>query len=285
MIGLKRHIRPAIVVSVIGHLAVLIMVLFSISISPNALNAPSPEAMVVEVVTPDEMPRFQGTYSSQHSPGSETRSPNSGKGPVTQAPPPQPQQQAERETQQRPTPPREARDATAPRLPAPEVTQAELVRAEKTDEKQKKSSEPQPAASPPAAQSPAQPSIADEVAQYLALGGPLGGGFLAPPINSNELGYDWTAQFRERVAMCSTLVGVEPSDKVSIRISISFNRDGTLTAPPHLLEPAITEKQKSLMQSAVNALESCQPFTMLPADKYKLWKTMQVYITPMFAYR
>lgn len=283
MIGLKRYIRPAIVASVIGHVAVLIAVL--VSVTPNALHAPAPDAMVVEVVTPDEMPRFEGTLSNQHSPGSQTQSPNGGKGPVTQAPPPQPQQQAEQQTQQRPVPPREARDATAPRLPAPEATQAELVRTEKTDEKQNKSSEPQPAASPPAAQTPPQPSIADQVAQYLALGGPLGGGFAAPPVDSNEAGYDWTAQFRERVAMCSTLVGVTPSDKVSIKIRISFNRDGTLTSPPHLLEPAISAKQKALMESAVNALESCQPFTMLPPDKYKLWKTMQVYITPMFAYR
>jgi hypothetical protein len=71
---------------------------------------------------------------------------------------------------------------------------------------------------------------------------------------------------------------------VSIKLRISFNHDGTLTSPPHLMEPAITEKQKSLMQSAVNALESCQPFTMLPPDRYKQWKTMHVYITPMFAY-
>jgi hypothetical protein len=283
MIGLKRYIRPAVVASAIGHVAVLIFVL--LSVNPNAFQVPSPEAMVVDVVTPDEMPRFEGTFSNQHSPGSETRSPNDGKGTVTQAPPPQLRQQAEQETQQRPMPPREARDATAPRLPAPEATQAELVRAEKTDEKQNKSSEPQPAVSPPAAQSPQQPNIAEEVAQYLALGGPLGGGFAAPPVDSNEPGNDWLMQFRERIAMCSTLVGIDPGDKVSIKIRISFNRDGTLTSPPHLLEPALSEKQKSLMQSAVNALESCQPFTMLPADKYKQWKTMQVYITPMFAYR
>ena len=49
--------------------------------------------MVVEVVTPDEMPRFEGMPSNLHSSGSETPSPANGKGPVTQAPPPQPQPQ------------------------------------------------------------------------------------------------------------------------------------------------------------------------------------------------
>ena len=106
----------------------------------------------------------------------------------------------------------------------------------------------------------------------MALGGPLGGGFAAPPVDTNVLGYDWTAPFRERVGMCSKLDGVEPGDKVSIKIRISFNRDGTLMSPPHLLVPAPSAKQKALMESAVDALQRCQPFTMLPPEKYKQWK-------------
>ena len=127
--------------------------------------------------------------------------------------------------------------------------------------------------------------IAQAVAQYVALGGPLGGGFAAPPVDTNVSGYDWTAPFRERVGVCSKLPeGVEPGDKVSIKIRISFNRDGTLVSPPRLLVPAPTAKQQALMESAVDALERCQPFTMLPAEKYKQWKTMVVYVTPLFAH-
>ena len=72
--------------------------------------------------------------------------------------------------------------------------------------------------------------------------------------------------------------------RVSIKIRISFNRDGTLVSPPRLLVPAPTAKQQALMESAVDALERCQPFTMLPAEKYKQWKTMVVYVTPLFAH-
>jgi hypothetical protein len=57
--------------------------------------------------------------------------------------------------------------------------------------------------------------------------------------------------------------GVEPD--VSIKIRISFNRDGTLVSPPRLLVPVPTAKQQALMESAADALERCQPFTMLPA--------------------
>jgi hypothetical protein len=160
-------------------------------------RAPRPEAMVVEVVTPDELPRFEGTPSGLRSSGSQTPSPADGKGAVTQAPPPKPRPQPQQETQQRPDPQREAKEVPAPRPPAPEATQAELVRTEKTEpEKQNQSSEQQPAASPPTEQTPEQPNIAEAVAQYVALGGPLGGGFAAPPVDTNLSGYDWTAPFR-----------------------------------------------------------------------------------------
>jgi hypothetical protein len=281
MIGFKRYIRSGLVVSVIGHLGGLIVALPSVS--PNAFHAPPPDAMVVEVVTPDELPRFEGTLSKLYSSGSETPSPADGKGPVTEAPPPKPRAQTEQEAQQRPIPPHQTREATAPRPSAPE---AELVRTEKTEpEKQNKSSERQLAASPPTEQSPEQPNIAEEVRQYVALGGPLGGGFAAPPVDTNVPGYDWTVPFRERVGVCSKVPeGVEPDDKVSIKIRISFNRDGTLVSPPRLLVPAPTAKQQALMESAVDALKRCQPFTMLPPEKYKQWKTMVVYVTPLFAH-
>jgi hypothetical protein len=130
MIELKRYIRPGLLVSVIGHLGALIVGLVLVSADP--LHPPPPEAMVVEVVRPDELPRFEGTLSNLHSSGSEIPSPADGKGAVTQAPPPKPRSQPQQQTQQRSTPPREAQEVPAPRPPAPEVTQAELVRAEKT---------------------------------------------------------------------------------------------------------------------------------------------------------
>jgi hypothetical protein len=265
-------------------LGALIVGLFLVSANP--FQAPRPEAMVVEVVTPDELPRFEGTPSGLRSSGSQTPSSADGKGAVTEAPPPKPRPQPQQETQQHPNPQREAKEVPAPRPPAPEATQAELVRTEKTEpEKQNQSSERQPAASPPTEQTPEQPNIAEAIAQYVALGGPLGGGFAAPPVDTNVSGYDWTAPFRERVSVCSKAPeGVEPGDKVSIKVRVSFNRDGTVASPPRLLVPAPSAKQQALMEIAVDALERCQPFTMLPPEKYKQWKTMVFYVTPLFAH-
>jgi hypothetical protein len=35
------------------------------------------------------------------------------------------------------------------------------------------------------------------------------------------------------------------------------------------------------MHSAVTALQGCQPFNELPADKYKKWKTLDLVVTPL----
>ena len=131
MIVFKRYIRSELIVSVpLGGVIVALL-----SVSPNAFHAPPPDAMVVEVVTTDELPRFEGTLSKLYSSGSETPSPADGKGPVTEAPPPKPRAQTEQETQQRPIPPHQTQEATAPRPSAPEATQAELVRSEKTSQR------------------------------------------------------------------------------------------------------------------------------------------------------
>ena len=102
------------------------------------------------------------------------------------------------------------------------------------------------------------------------------------PSTPAQAGYDYTTAFRERVSSCSALpAGIDPNDKVSVKLRISFNRDGTLASPPRLLEPNASSKQKALLQSATEALERCQPFTMLPPEKYKQWKTFDVFIMPL----
>ena len=35
-----------------------------------------------------------------------------------------------------------------------------------------------------------------------------------------------------------------------------------------------------VMQSAISALQACQPYTMLPADRYREWKVLDLTFTP-----
>jgi hypothetical protein len=272
MIGLKRYIRPGLVVSVVAH--VVILILGPLFVWANALEppAPPPDAMVVEIVTPEDMPRFSGTPSSLRSSGSQTSSPSNGPSAASQAPPPKPRAQSSQQTQQRPTPP-DANPVPDQPSPAPEA--------------QNQSSQPQPATSEPhPEESEEQPNTADKLAQYALAGGALGGGFAAPPVDTNQAGYDFTVAFRERVSFCSSLLpGVTSNDKVTVKIRVSFNRDGSLAGAPRLLGPPPSSKQQALFESAVTALEKCQPYTMLPPERYKQWKTLVLDIFPLNFFR
>ncbi len=148
-------------------------------------------------------------------------------------------------------------------------------------------SEPQPATSrPQPEETPDQPNTAEALAQYALAGGPLGGGFALPPVDTIQAGYDFTAAFRERVSSCSKLMpGITSDDKVTIKIRVSFNRDGSLVSAPRLLGPPASSKQQVLFESAVAALEKCQPYTMLPPERYKQWKTLVLDIFPLNFFR
>jgi hypothetical protein len=283
MIGLKRFIRPAFVLSVVGHVGALMMGL--LFVGANSFESRPPDAMVVDIVPPNEAPRFEGTPSDLRSSGSQSSSQSDSSSAAARPPPHKPATQSTQQPQPRSNPQRDAGQAPAqPHSAQPETAHAETARAETLQpEARNSSSEPEPAPPQPhPEETPDQPGAAEMLAQLAVVGGRLGGGFAAPPINTVQAAYDFTAAFRERVSSCSALpTGIDPGDKISVRVRISLNRDGTLASPPQLLEPAASPKQRALMQSATIALQNCQPYTMLPAEKYKQWKTLEFIIVPL----
>jgi hypothetical protein len=111
--------------------------------------------------------------------------------------------------------------------------------------------------------------------------GSLGGAFDAPAIDSVEIGQDETAAFRDRLKTCASLPDtISPADKIRIVLRVSFMPDGTLASEPMLIEGSPSAKGLALKQSAIQALRQCQPYAMLPADKYKEWKVLDLSFTP-----
>jgi hypothetical protein len=276
MTGLKQFIRPAILVSIIGHVVILAMGLHLVGAHPS--QTIPPDAMVIDIVPSDEAPRFEGTPSDLHKSGSQMQ-PRPGNANTDARPPPKPAPQSPQQEQQPSKHQDEARKATQP-LQAPEAAEAEILRSEMA---QVQASQPPSAPPQPSSEAtPDQPDIAERLAQLAMMGGALGGGFAAPAVNTNRAGYDFTLQFRERVSSCSDrAAGLDPGDRLRVVLRVSLNRDGTLVSTPQLLEPITSAKERAVMQSAINALTKCQPYTMLPADKYKQWKTLDLVFYPM----
>jgi hypothetical protein len=96
------------------------------------------------------------------------------------------------------------------------------------------------------------------------------------------LPHDDTAAFRARLSSCSlSPAGFNMDERVAIVLRVSFKPDGTLASPPELLRSSLSPDAVSLTKTAVSALERCQPFNELPADKYNEWKTLDLVVTPL----
>jgi hypothetical protein len=164
-------------------------------------------------------------------------------------------------------------EATKPETPQPETAQPEMAKTQM--------SEPPPSPPQPRFEED-QPDASEETLARLALlGGRFAGGFEAPAVNATNVAHDFTVAFRERVSSCSALPpGLKSGDKIAVALRISFNPDGTLASTPHAIEPIASQKEEALMQSAISALEKCQPYSMLPAEKYKQWKTLSLVFAP-----
>ena len=61
---------------------------------------------------------------------------------------------------------------------------------------------------------------------------------------------------------------------------IALTPQGRLSSPPALIEASASAKGPALMQAAIKALEACQPYAMLPADKYREWRVLDLGFTP-----
>lgn len=96
-----------------------------------------------------------------------------------------------------------------------------------------------------------------------------------------DVGGDMVTAFRSRIRECSKLPSsLSPSDDVMIKLRILMTPDGRLAAAPMVKEGTASVKAVDLRDGAVSALSACQPFTMLPREKYQEWKVIDLTFTP-----
>jgi hypothetical protein len=112
-------------------------------------------------------------------------------------------------------------------------------------------------------------------------GSKTGEDFDAPASKTADVASNLVAEFRHRVKTCAKLPSsISASDKVKITLRVLMSTDGRLAAEPILIEASASAKGPALMQSATAALAACQPYTMLPADRYGEWKVLDLTFTP-----
>ncbi len=147
----------------------------------------------------------------------------------------------------------------------------------------------QPPPSPSAPSSPASASASQQAATVspdltvkygIMFGLPDGDGGVSAYKKADVTPVD-IATFKMHLRACAKLPGgVSPADHVKIVLRAFFAPNGRLMTEPALIEASASAKGPLLMRAAIAALESCQPFTMLPAARYDEWKVLDLSFTP-----
>jgi hypothetical protein len=262
-----RFIRSGIAASALAHLSILALVLVFAEVHP--FGSVTAEPIAVDIVTAPEIEEKKPEPPKAQPSDAFDLSANS-------APPDAP-------------PPAAAPAATPPQAAAAPQKQAALAAPHSPQQPAAAAQQP-PSTSPAPAYIPAQPDLSIKYQVMLGLPPDLSPSAL--PIGSGEGGGDAASkaadiatslvtEFRRHLKTCLKLPGsIAPSDKLRIVLRAFMTQDGKLATEPVLIEASASPKGPALMQSAVSALQSCQPYAMLPRDRYGEWKVLDLSFTP-----
>jgi hypothetical protein len=261
--GLRQIIRADIAASAIAHLALLALVLVISEVHP--FHAAPSESVAVDLVTPDELVERAPEPVPPPDPDSAPLAkaePEPLNVPVQPESPPPAPPAAARPQEQTASPPRSGRrEANAQPQPAQPVPNYALPEPDIT------------------VKYGVMLGLPDAPAPKAADKGGDGGD--AKASTAADLSSGVIAEFRRHLRKCSKLpASIAPSDGVIIKLRAVMTADGRLATDPILIEASASAKGPILMQSAKSALAACQPYTMLPADKYDEWRVMDLIFTP-----
>jgi len=246
---LRRIIPSDITASAIVHVSLLTLLLLFSEVHP--FGAVTAEQIPVEIVTPQEL--------------------------AEQQTPPE-------------APPAENRPEPAP-APQPDFSQLDKPAA---------ATAPPPAEPPPSqpaapAYKPPEPDVSIKYQVLLGLPPDLSpmppapaqarnkgdDNFDGPAIDAADIASTLIAEFRRHLKTCSKLpASLSGADEVKVKLRVLMTPDGRLAAEPILIEASASMKGPLLMQGAIRALQACQPYAMLPADRYGEWKVLDLSFTP-----
>jgi hypothetical protein len=281
MVGIRQYLRPDIAASAIAHLSIVALVFVYAEAHPFG-SVPT-QSVDVDIVTPDEMEK-----KAEPAPSPSPQLPADLRALTKPAEtPPPPAAQAARE------PPRqaahqgrkEAAVAPKPEQPAPPPpAQAQATPL------------PSPLPAPPTSQSsgyvPPEPDVTVKYNVMLGLPEALPPSVLSADAGDkkgdggdaaakSDVGTDMVSAFRGRIKQCSKLpASLAPTDDLFVKMRILMTPDGRLAAEPIAKEGSASLKAIDLKEAAVAALSACQPYTMLPPEKYSEWKVIDLTLTP-----
>jgi colicin import membrane protein len=132
--------------------------------------------------------------------------------------------------------------------------------------------------------SSAPPPSSEPLAPTKAKGPALG----APEGRDNQISASELAMLGQIIRSCvqprwNVLSGGASAQDTLVKIRLRFNPDGRLLQPPEIMNPQRTPYFVAISESAVRAVQECEPFNLPPA-KYQAWKDIVVNFQPRDMY-
>ncbi|MBO4222318.1 hypothetical protein GRB70_07760 [Bradyrhizobium neotropicale] len=279
--NLRELIPVDVTASAVAHVSVLALVLLLSEVHP--FDVVAADTVPVDIVTPQDIEKKDIEKKPEPTP----------------SPSPSPSPSIDLSALQEPP-------VSTPPLPAPQPAAPQPAASPPPHQNQPEPAEsgsvrPQAAATPAAAPAytPPEPDLSIKYNVQLGLppalppvaapapapaaryGGKVDDDFDAPAVRAAELTPSVVAEFRRHLKTCSKLpAALKPSDDVKVTLRVFMTPQGTLADEPLLIEASASEKGPVLMRGAMSALEACQPYKMLPADRYGEWKVLDLSFTP-----
>lgn len=86
---------------------------------------------------------------------------------------------------------------------------------------------------------------------------------------------------RRRLSECwSPPVGAANAPNLKVVFRVLFNRDGSVSGQPSMVAATASPYGPAMAESAKRAILSCQPFKMLRAENYNVWKDIEITFDP-----
>ena len=106
----------------------------------------------------------------------------------------------------------------------------------------------------------------------------------APDGRDKQLSASDIAMIQASIRACvgphwRVLSGGASAQETVVRIRIQLNQDGTLSAPPVIVNPERTPYFVAISESALRAVQQCEPYD-LPPDKYQFWRDFIMRFSP-----
>jgi len=121
-------------------------------------------------------------------------------------------------------------------------------------------------------------AIGDTLSPTPSLGTPTGS---AATLSQSEID-----ALRARLRDCWTVpAGLADARDLVVTVRIQFNKDGSLSADPRLMNQGSHPAFQAASESALRAVRRCAPYTFMPPAKYEGWKDIIVDFDPRDMFR